>query len=95
MEAGLASCSPDTGPCLEELADLSVVGVEEVHGDHVHCSLHLVHLCGGGQTDRQGIAGHPSFSHWYLKAALAIFLTEFLDKLWLPALSQYTRLKSY
>ena len=81
MEAGLASCSPDPGPCLEQLSDLSIIGVEEVHGDHGHCSIHLVYVCGGGQTDHQGIAGHPSFSHWYLETALALFLTELLDKL--------------
>ena len=42
MEAGLASCSPYSGPRVEELADLPVVGVEVhgvevlVHGVRVH-----------------------------------------------------------
>ena len=35
MEAGLASCSPNPGPRVEELADLTVV-VVEVHGVKVH-----------------------------------------------------------
>ena len=42
MEDALASCSPNRGPCVKELADLSVVcvvvhGVQvQVHGVQVH-----------------------------------------------------------
>ena len=60
MKAGLASCSPDPDPCIKELVYLSIICVEVVHGVQGHCSHHLVYLGGGGQTDRQGIAGPPS-----------------------------------
>ena len=36
VEAGLASCSPDPGPSVEELAYLSIVGMDVVHGVQGH-----------------------------------------------------------
>lgn len=49
MEAGLASCSPYSGPRVEELADLPVVRVV-VHGVQVQVHGVQVHSIRGGQA---------------------------------------------